>query len=51
MDSFNARGCDEIMCQFIKNLNQSYKISDIHVEVVEDNQHSNLSSVNFEPIM
>jgi hypothetical protein len=27
MDLFNERGCDEIMCQFIKDLDTSHKIS------------------------
>ncbi len=26
MDLFNSRGCDEIMCQFIKDLDSSYDI-------------------------
>jgi hypothetical protein len=47
MDSFNARGCDEIMCHFIKDLNMSYDISVYDVEVVET-EPLNESSVNIE---
>jgi hypothetical protein len=49
MTSFNERGCDEIMCQFIKDLDSSYDI-DYGVEnekVIKPNNHS---SVNIETI-
>ncbi len=49
MTSFNQRGCDEIMCQFIKNLDSSYDI-DNKVEIEEIIEPNNHSSVNIETI-
>ena len=49
MTSFNQRGCDEIMCQFIKNLDSSYDI-DCEVEIEEVIEPNNHSSVNIETI-
>jgi hypothetical protein len=49
MDSYNRRGCDEIMCQFIKDLDSSYEIknqAEIE-EVIKPNKHF---SVNIETI-
>jgi hypothetical protein len=36
MDSFNARGCDEIMCQFIKNLDTSYDVAALEIYTEEE---------------
>ncbi len=36
MDSYNARGCDEIMCQFIKDLDKSYKFPTFDSEVAKE---------------
>ncbi len=51
MDSFNSRGCDEIMCQFIKDLDTSFDNSAVGVESEEENLHNNHSSVNLEIII
>ena len=49
MTSFNQRGCDEIMCQFIKNLDSSYDI-DYGVKIDEVIEPNNDSSVNIETL-
>ena len=49
MDLFNARGCDEIMCQFIKDLDSSYDFYN-RVEVEEITEIKNNSIVNIETI-
>ena len=49
MTSFNQRGCDEIMCQFIKDLDSSYDI-DNEVEIEEVIESNNHSSMNIETI-
>ncbi len=49
MTSFNQRGCDEIMCQFIKNLDSSYDINN-EVEIEEVIEPNNHSSVNIKTI-
>ncbi len=36
LDSFNARGCDEIMCQFMKDIDLPCDI-DIEVDIEEKN--------------
>ncbi len=42
MISFNERGCDEIMCQFMKDLDSSFDIdSGLEIEeFIEPNKHS-----------
>ncbi len=43
MISLNERGCDEILCQFMKDLDSSYDI-DIEVEEeIEPNSHCNVN--------
>ncbi len=49
MISFNQRGCDEIMCQFIKDLDSSYDI-DNEIEIEEVIEPNNPSSVNIETL-
>jgi hypothetical protein len=50
MISFNERGCDEIMSQFIKDLDSTYDIyNEVEVEdVIEPNDYS---SVKIETIL
>ena len=45
MTSFNERGCDEIMCQFIKDLESSYDIDNVEEieKVIQSNNHSSLN--------
>jgi hypothetical protein len=49
--SSNARGCDEIMCQFIKNLEKSCDISVTEVEAEQEIEPNNHSSVNLKMII
>ncbi len=51
MVSYNARGCDEIMCQFIKDLDMSHDFSTAKVCDVEEIQPNNHSNDNDETIM
>ena len=48
MTSFNERGCDEIMCQFIEDIDTTYNID---IEVEEIIEPDNLSSINLENFM
>ena len=43
MVSFNERGCDEIMCQFMKDLDSPY---DIDIDLEDELEHNNDFSVN-----
>ena len=45
MDSYNRRGCDEIMCQFMKDLDSPYDI-DIDIDLEDELEHNNDFSVN-----
>ena len=50
MTSFNERGCDEIMCQFVKDLDIFYDTD--RVDEVEDKiEANNHSSLDLETIM
>ncbi len=50
MISFNERGCDEIMCQFIKDLDSSYETyNEVEVEeviVVNDYSSVDIDTIN-----
>ncbi len=48
MDSYNKRGCDTIMCQFIENLYSYYNIS---TEVASEIEPKNYCNFNQETIM
>ncbi len=50
MISYNERGCDEIMCQFMKDLESSYNI-EREVEVEYENEQKNYSNHNLKTIM
>ncbi len=49
MISFNERGCDEIMCQFMKDLDSTFDI-DSEPDVEEVNEPNNRCSLNFETL-
>ncbi len=51
MISFNERGCDEIMCQFMKDLDASYDISAEKLQAEEEIEPNNHSSTNLKTSM